>query len=744
MKNKLLKGLAVTFLSFTTIIFGAFVYLIILSQGVSFDKNKLVSAQSQVTFYDCNNEKINSTFQSNGINYTKISEVNKDTINAFISTEDKRFYSHNGIDYKRLAKATLNNVTSLSFKEGASTISQQLIKNTHLSSKKTLKRKAQEVRLTISLEREFSKDEILEKYLNTIYFGENCYGIASASSKFFGKKVSDLSLEESATLAGIIKGPTTYSPIKNNEKCLKRRNLVLNLMLKQNKITQNQFEKAIATKINLDNYNSSSNCEPYLTEAFKEFEKENSFYPYRNKTEYKIYTYLDKGVQEICENAKMNIGTDESIIILDNSTYSVLGYYSTCGEINRSPASTIKPILVYAPALEYNQVSPMTQILDEKININGYSPKNVNDDYKGYVSVKDALSKSINIPAVKLLNDVGLQKCIKFAKNNGIRFDEKDNTLSIALGGFTNGITLKELTNSYLPFSNGGYYDSCKFIKKVEDKKGKIIYKRKNIQSQTLREDTAYLMTDMLKSSISDGTLKKLRSLSLEIAGKSGTNGNDNGNLDAYSITYSKNYTLGVWLGNKSGKLMGNNISGGSYPANISYNIWSNLSQTKNLGSFDIPDSVITLDIDKNSYEKEHTLLLADDNAPKEQILSGYFSKNNKPTKISQRFSNPKIENIEINTANDSVCIRVCLAYYLNFNLFREENGKNKIIKSGKGNDSVIEIIDKPKKDREYTYSIVPYYINKDGKKIYGEKIVLPKIYLRNNFDDYFVDNYYN
>ena len=198
---------------------------------VKFDKNRLINLNHTVTCYDSNGEIF--SVESNGVSVSDNEEIPEHTKQAFISIEDKRFYKHNGIDFKGLLRATFNNIKSFSLKEGASTISQQLIKNTHLSNEKTLKRKFSEIKLTRELEKQYDKNKILETYLNTIYFGDGCYGITTASKHYFNKSPSELNINESAVLAGIIKAPSNYSPVNNYEKCFERKNLVLKEMLAQ-------------------------------------------------------------------------------------------------------------------------------------------------------------------------------------------------------------------------------------------------------------------------------------------------------------------------------------------------------------------------------------------------------------------------------------------------------------------------------------------------------------------------------
>ena len=245
MKKAVKIGIIITLILF---ILGSLFFIIFINDimgisSVKFDKEKLIAVNQEIVVYNDDNVELKNTISNKSI--VKIEDVPNHVVNAFISIEDKDFFKHNGLNYKRIAKAMFNNLKSFSFKEGASTISQQLIKNTHLTNEKTIKRKVKEMLLTKKLEKEFSKKDILETYLNVIHFGENSYGIERAALTYFGKETKDLTLWEGATLAGIIKSPYTYSPVYNPENCLKRRNLVLSEMLRDKKISQAQYDEAV-------------------------------------------------------------------------------------------------------------------------------------------------------------------------------------------------------------------------------------------------------------------------------------------------------------------------------------------------------------------------------------------------------------------------------------------------------------------------------------------------------------------
>ena len=281
----------------TLLIVGSLLLIIFINNimgisSVKFDKEKLISSSYQTVVYNIDDNEIENTVESKKV--VSIDEMPQDLINAFVSIEDKKFFEHNGLNYKRIAKAMFNNLKSFSFVEGASTISQQLIKNTHLSNEKTIKRKIKEMLLTKKLEKEFTKKDILETYLNIIYFGENSYGVERASNTYFNKSVNELSLSECATLAGIIKSPLKYSPVYNYENCVNRRNLVLKEMLKDNKITDTQFTEAVNEDLVIqkpENNNRSIN-NVYVNATLLEAQKLLNFSESELRlSNYKIYTY---------------------------------------------------------------------------------------------------------------------------------------------------------------------------------------------------------------------------------------------------------------------------------------------------------------------------------------------------------------------------------------------------------------------------------------------------------------------
>lgn len=734
MKKAVKIGIIITLILF---ILGSLFFIIFINDimgisSVKFDKEKLIAVNQEIVVYNDDNVELKNTISNKSI--VKIEDVPNHVVNAFISIEDKDFFKHNGLNYKRIAKAMFNNLKSFSFKEGASTISQQLIKNTHLTNEKTIKRKVKEMLLTKKLEKEFSKKDILETYLNVIYFGENSYGIERAALTYFGKETKNLTLWEGATLAGIIKSPYTYSPVYNPENCLKRRNLVLSEMLKDKKISQAQYDEAVNMPLEIvDRKQEQGVNNLYVKACINEAEQ------ILNLSEkdimlsgIKIYSYLDDEVQKQLydiANNENNYHTnsygntnDSLLIMIDNETYAVLGYagksdYDLTNFV-RQPGSTIKPILVYAPALEKGLVSPDTLILDEEINYGGYSPKNVGGKYYGYVSVEESICDSLNVPAVKTLDYVGIENAKQFAKKAGIKFDENDNGLALALGGFTNGVTLKELTNSFLPFVNDGNFSKANFVRKIVDINGKTLYEHKPKEEKIMGEDTAYLMTNMLKEACKTGTSMKLKNLDFDVAGKTGTVAitGTNNNTDAYSVAYTTKHTMGVWIGNYSNAtkyvLEGKN-NGGTYATNMIKMCFEELYANNKPENFKQPNSVKEVEIDLKEYENNHVIKLASSNCPDRYKIKTLVSKRFEPKETSELFENLSVENFDVKIENGKVLICFDAEDYLKYEIMRVENGKTKSLKKYSNKKGKIEYYDfNIKENSTYNYYIKISTIN--------------------------------
>lgn len=558
-------------------------------------------------------------------------EISKNVINAFISVEDKRFYSHKGLDYRRIIGATINNIKAGYFKEGGSTITQQLAKNALLSQEKTIDRKLKEAKLSLEIEKNYTKEEILAMYLNTIYFGNSLYGVGSASKKLFNKQPSELTVGESAILAGIVKNPLKNSPLNSVENAINRKNLILGLMLEQNLITKEEYDIAIKEEYvipkesDTTKHKNTSYTEMVISEAsdilgISEIELVSSGY--------EIHTFYEENAQNILNNAYYSENltvenSEKSFMLVDNELGGIIAYVSSVSYspfiYRRCPASTLKPVVSYAPAIEKGLILPDSPILDEKQDFYGYSPNNFNNSYLGWTNVRETLKSSSNASSVKLLDMVGQDYAFNLARNFGIRLAPND-SLATALGGTTYGQTIIELITAYSTLSNGGVRKNVSSIKAIYDKQGKELYHYECNEKRVVSEETAHFITKMLIDCAKDGTAKKLQSLAFEVASKTGTNGNKEGNFDAWNISYTLDYTLASWYGSKDYKeSLPLAVTGGSFPTIASKFIWSQLPKPK---AFTTPNGIKTVQVDGYSLDNFHILTLANENTPIECIKS--------------------------------------------------------------------------------------------------------------------------
>ena len=689
------------------------------ARAMKLNEDILSSPYISVQVYDKENKPLKEDNEINR-NFAKIDELSADTKNAFISIEDKSFYSHHGVNYKRIAKAMLNNIKSRSLKEGASTITQQLVKNTQLTSEKTFERKIKEVALAQKIEAKYSKDEILQNYLNIIYFGNNCYGIENAANYYFSKHAKELNLEESAMLAGLIKSPAKYSPIRNKENCINRRNLVLSEMYKDDVISTEDYNKAKNSPLNLSINNERKNkLNSYSQASIDEAEMILGL-PARQIAlkGYKIYTYQNHDNQEALENAinSQNLETDSAGIVINNSNHSIEAYVGDSIfkilDAKRQPGSCIKPVLVYAPALNEDIIYPCSQILDEKTSISNYTPKNVGNVYRGYVSAREALSKSINIPAVKVLSYLGIDKGKAYAENMGITFDEKDDSYTLALGGMTYGVSLQQLAGAYSTFANNGYYAAPKFVSFITDKNNRLVYINKPKAQQVLREDCAYLITDMLRTCATSGTAKKLASLNMDIASKTGTVGKSNSkeNLDAWNISYTKEQTCGIWIGNLDNTPI--NYAGGNQPTEI---VKQYFASVKDNSTFTTPESIVEKNIDGTELSENHRIVLANNYIPERYTQKEIFSIFNLPSDVSNKFTSMPKTDFNSKVENNKAIISFNAKDYVTYNF----KANDKVLKSisNKNGEQIVTIdLLTPKQTItiDYFYTLSPEINNTD------------------------------
>lgn len=703
----------VVFGIFAVITTALLLYCIGVTAGVRLDPRKLTLDTTCIRIYDANGEAVESASVRADAPLDALPDCVK---HAFIAVEDKRFYEHRGIDLKRIAAAAWHNLTSFSFREGASTISQQLIKNTHLSNEKTIARKLQECKLARALEKRYSKDEILCLYLNSIYFGHHAFGIADAARFYFGKNAEALTPAEGAMLAAIVRSPNRYSPFLDPEKCRKRRDLVLSLMKAQGYLAQEAYEDAVRTPLPAQP-GEKGGGNAYLARVIDEL---CAILPDAKSGDWgslRIYTRYDPLLQEKLE--KTETESDLCIVVRENETNCLKALHATAGILKRLPASTIKPLLVYAPALEENMISPATPVLDEKTDFGGYSP----DDYRGasgtYVSARYALAHSVNIPAVRILNETGIERAVRYLEKMDLPVAAEDKTLALALGGMREGFTLPALADAYATFANEGYFSSSGTITRIKDEKGTVLYERNASARKVFSDDVSYLINDMLQTAAKEGTAKTLRTLPFPVCGKTGTAECGSGNSDAYCIGYTKEDVVAVWMGNADHTPV--KATGGGLPANIARNTLAFLYSEKAPKEFSPCKNVVRLHYDREAYERDHAILLSDPCAPPYSDPAELFRSCARPQTAGTRFSHPTISMPQISVKNGTVYIVLCQTKYYDYEIKRINRGKTATIYSGPYQKTICD--NSVRAGENYVYTVMPKY-----NATCGDPVTLPEV----------------
>ena len=491
---------------------------------------------------------------------------------AVMAIEDRRFYSHYGIDPIGLARAMLANVVGGRFRQGGSTLTQQLAKNLFLKPDRTLERKVQEVLLALWLEQKHTKDQILEMYLNRVYFGSGAYGVEAASRRYFGKSARDVTLSEAALLAGLLKAPSRLSPARDPKAAEARAQLVLAAMRDEKMIGEKELTTAMsAPATRAAAYWTGS--ENYVADRIME-ELPGLIGDVR--TDIIVDTTVDLTLQELAEKSirrlvdengkKLNV-SQGALVSIDNSgavRAMVGGYdyansqFDRASEARRQPGSAFKPF-VYMAALEQGR-TPDSVRNDAPIKIGNWTPDNYNGKYFGKVTLATALAKSLNSVAAQLAMEVGPDAVVEAAHRMGIESELQANT-SIALG--TSEVTPLELTAAYVPFANGGYRPDIHFVKRVTTTVGEVLYENTGGGNpRVVRSEVVGMMNSMMTGTVETGTAKKA-AFAWPAAGKTGTSQKSR---DAWFIGYTANLTTGVWFGNDDGTPM-KKVTGGALPA---------------------------------------------------------------------------------------------------------------------------------------------------------------------------------
>ena len=665
-KKKILRIVGFGFLTIFIVaclgVLGIYVGFMTWAQNAEFRPELLPTATAVPVFLDANGEKID--YKSD--NYVNPDSIPEHVKAAFVALEDKRFYSHQGYDVKGIIRAVATNIKAGGTVEGASTITQQLVKNTHLSSEKTLSRKLNEIAIAMKIEKKYTKNQILAMYLSVIYFGGGAYGINEASKTYFGCTPEELTIAQAATLAGILKNPSRYSPKNSISAATERRNLVLDVMKREGYITDEECEKAKHEKMKLVYESEQADANAYVsfyldrvaeevcrTLGMTEYELNNSGITVFTALDPELQTILGKQTSDRANYSSDNVGG--AAVLVDNSNGEIVAHYNTLGyEISRQGGSVMKPITVYAPALDIGAITLATPVTDEPCDFGGYQPRNFGDIYYGDTTPREAVKKSMNTVAVKVLTYTGTEKALEYGRKFGLALDdEKDGNLALALGATSKGVNPTTIAGAYSAFARGGNYTKPHYVRGII-KGGKRITPQSAATVQAVSPQTAYLMTDCLVDTVKSGTAKSLSTLPFAVASKTGTvQADSETNTDAWNVSYTTVHTLAVWHGGTKMTELG-----GGHPTLHAAKIWRSVYDGKPAPqNFGMPYDIVKDEIDVYSTRKSGKLTLAVPSTPfryrKAELFNAAFRGDDKMS----AFANPEPV-FEIEVKGNSVEIR--------------------------------------------------------------------------------------
>ena len=551
-----------------------------------------------------------------------LGDVPDTMIYALIATEDTRFYNHFGLDLQGIARALYRNIRAGKVVEGGSTLTQQLAKVLFLTPERSYTRKLKEMALALRIEQRYTKQEILALYLNQIYFGSGAYGVEAAARIFFNKSAKELTIAECALLAGLPRSPRYYSPFKSPQSALGRRSYVLNRMVQRKVITKEQADSAKQVALPLAPQLRTEGAAPYFVEYVRQQVEERFGSSILYSGGLNIYTTINEELQGYAENAVRtglagiearhsgkkrtpSIPLQAALVAVEPSSGHILAMvggrdyresqFNRAWQAVRQPGSAFKP-LIYAAALDRGFTS--ADVLEDsplsiKVDRNRtWTPENFTRKHQGNVTLRSALALSLNVPTVRLLERIGIQQAIEYANKFGIR-----NTLfpylSLALG--SSDVTLLELASAYAVFANHGVRLGPVSITTVSDSTGRVLYANTALPDQVLRAESAFLITNLLKGTIENGTGWKARELARPAAGKTGTT---NDYRDAWFIGYSSSLLAGVWVGYDDHRIIGNRETG----ARAALPIWLDFMKNAHAGrepeDFHVPEGITFRDID--------------------------------------------------------------------------------------------------------------------------------------------------
>ncbi|MCM3566965.1 transglycosylase domain-containing protein [Neobacillus mesonae] len=557
------------------VVLGSILYFAWLASRANVESLKQGLNQPTV-IYDKDGDKATNvvTNRTKGI---KIENVPKYVPNAVVAIEDERFYEHNGFDIKGIARAFFGNLFAGRVTGGGSTLTQQLAKNALLSPERTYKRKAEELFLAVKIEKVYKKNDILQMYLNQVYFGGGAWGIANASKKYFNKDINDISISEAAMLAGLLHSPNYLNPYNNYDLAMKRRNVVLGKMKELGMITNAQYTEAKNEKINLEDGGGSfiERKYPYyvdavLNEAISKYGLTQEEILTRG---YRIYTEMDQNLQQGLETVfskdylfprrmggelaqggavLMDPASGGARALVGGRGEHIFRGFNRATQLRAQPGSSIKPLVVYTAALE-NGYKYTSELEDKSMKFGKYKPENFSRTYSGKVPMYKALEESLNIPAVWLLDQVGLNKGIEKLHKFGIPVEKADKNLAIALGGMSTGVSPMQMANAFTVFPNGGKRQESHLITKIVGPTGNVIAEREPVTTKVTSKKVTDEMTSMLLNVVESGTGRRAHIPGLPLAGKTGSTqlpfSGVSGTKDQWMVGYTPNLVGAIWIG---------------------------------------------------------------------------------------------------------------------------------------------------------------------------------------------------
>jgi penicillin-binding protein 1A len=588
---------------FSAFVFGilAGIIFFILVQFFYLDDIRVISSQIDnfrpsftTRVYDNQDRLIHELYTENR-EYVALADIPELLQKAFIASEDQNFYQHPGIDISGIIRATLQNILNRRIVEGASTITQQLARNRFLSHERIFNRKIKEQVLALFIERKYTKDQILEAHLNQIYFWHGVYGVKTAALVYFGKNLSQLNLAEIAMLVGIQRSPGNFSPYVNLRAAQIQQRRVLRLMTERGYIDQSEMARAIETPIVLSGLKNITSGAPYfidhiLKELLAKYDGETVF-----NGGLKVYTTLDLDVQKVATGALQESGYQGAILCMDPKSGEILAMvggkdyqeskFNRATQAYRQPGSTFKPF-IYTTAIE-NGITAVDWYVDEPLQFpDGWKPKNYDKTFRGAIQIHEALEQSINIIAIKLLQQLGTDQVINYAKRMQVKSQLQKN-LSLALG--TSEVTLMELVNAYCAFANEGRIPEPYAITKIVDWEGNVIYSSNKTVRQAIPADTAYIMARLLQGVIERGTARRAN-IGRPVGGKTGSTEDF---IDALFIGFTPDMVCGVFLGNDDRKPLGEAKTGGIIAAPIFAKVMKAAHENLPKEDFIRPESVV-------------------------------------------------------------------------------------------------------------------------------------------------------